>query len=75
MGTVETRKRIYKAINTMSSEQLDVVLDFLEDFQRSDEDETAMLMTDPGFMREYQDAREDIRTGKTVSFRSIRRNV
>ena len=75
MGTVEIRNRIYSAINEMPPEKLDAVLSFLEDLQRSSEDETAMLMSDPGFMQDYQEAKEDIRTGKTVSFKAIRRDV
>lgn len=75
MGTVETKGRIYSAIDAMPPEQLDAVLSFLEDLRRSSEDETAMLMSDPGFMKDYLEAKEDIRTGKTVSFKAIRRNV
>ena len=48
---------------------------FLDDLQRSSEDETARLMSDPDFMRDYREAKEDIRTGKAVSFKAIRRNV
>jgi PHD/YefM family antitoxin component YafN of YafNO toxin-antitoxin module len=51
----------------MPPEKLDAVLAFLDDLTRSSEDETAMLMSDPGFMKDYQDAKEDIRTGKTVN--------
>lgn len=75
MGTVETRNRIHNAINEISPEKLDVILSFLEDLQRSSEEETAMLMSDPGFLQDYQQAKEDIRTGKTVDFKTIRRNV
>lgn len=75
MGIVETRDRIHSAINQMPPEKLDAILSFLEDLQRSSEDETAMLMSDPGFVKDYQDAKEDIRAGKTVSFKAIRRDV
>lgn len=75
MGTVETRTRIHSTIDTMPPEKLDAVLSFLDDLQRSSEDETARLMSDPGFMRDYREAKEDIRTGKAVSFKAIRRNV
>lgn len=75
MGTVETRNRIHSAINEMPPEKLDAVLSFLEDLRRSSEDEAAMLMSDPDFMKDYQAAKEDIRTGKTVSFKAIRRDV
>ena len=75
MGTVNTKNRILDTINTMPLEKLDAVLAFLEDLQRSSENETAMLLSDPGFVRDYREAKEDIRTGKTVSFKAIRRDV
>ncbi len=75
MGAVETRDRIHNAINHIPPEKLDAVLFFLEDLQRSSEDETAMMMSDPGFVKDYKQAKEDIRTGKTVSFKAIRRDV
>ncbi len=48
---------------------------FLKDLQLSSENETAMLMSEPGFIKDYQEAKDDIRTGKTVSFKAIRRDV
>ena len=75
MGTVETRNRIHDTINDMPPEKLDAVLSFLEDLRRSSEDETAMLMSEPGFMKDYLDAKKDIRSGKTVRFKAIRRDV
>ncbi len=75
MGTVETRNRIHNAINEISPEKLDAILSFLEDLQRSSEEETAILMSDPGFLKDYRQAKEDTRTGKTVGFKTIRRDV
>lgn len=75
MGTVETRNRIHNAINEISPEKLDAVLSFLEDLQRSSEAETDMLTGDSDFMEDYRQAKEDIRTGKTVDLKSIRRDV
>lgn len=75
MGTMETRNKIHSAINEISPEKLDAVLSFLEDLQRSSEEETAMLMGDSDFMEDYRQAKEDIRTGKTVCFKTIRRDV
>jgi PHD/YefM family antitoxin component YafN of YafNO toxin-antitoxin module len=75
MGTVETRNRIHSTINEISPEKLDAVLSFLEDLQRSSEEETAMLRSDSDFMEDYRQAKEDIRTGKTVGFKTIRRDV
>jgi hypothetical protein len=75
MGTVETRNKINTVINHMPPEKLDTILSFLEDLQRSSEEETAMLMGDSDFMENYRQAKEDIRTGKTVSFKTIHRDV
>ena len=75
MGTIETRNIIHHTIDTLPPEKLDDLLDFLDDLQRSSEEETALLMRDPGFVKDYQAAKEEIRTGKTVSFKSIRRDV
>jgi hypothetical protein len=75
MGTVTTKNRIMHTIDTMPLEKLDAVLAFLEDLQRSSEDESAILMADPVFVRDYQEAKEDIRTGNTLSLQAIRRDV
>lgn len=75
IGTVETRNRIHSAINEISPEKLDAVLSFLEDLQRSSEEETAMLISDSNFMKDYRKAKEDIRNGKTVGFMTIRRDA
>jgi hypothetical protein len=75
MRTVEIRYRIHNVINEMPREKLQEVLYFLEDLQRSSEDETAMLINDPEFIEDYQEAKEDICTGKTISFDAIRRDV
>ncbi len=75
MGTVETLNRIHNVIDHMPPEKLDTILSFLKDLQLSSENETAMLMSEPGFMQDYQEAKDDIRTGKTVSFKAIRRDV
>lgn len=75
METVETRNRIHHVIDEMSVEKLDAVLDFPEDLQRSSEDETALLLSVLGFREDYLEAKEDIRTGETVGFDAIRRDV
>jgi len=75
MGTMETRNQIHSVINSMPPEKLDAVLSFLDDLRRNSEDETALLMSDPGFVRDYQEAKEDIRTGEVVGFKAIRRDV
>jgi hypothetical protein len=34
-----------------------------------------MLMSDPDFVRDYREAKEDIRTGNTLNLKAIRRDV
>lgn len=75
MGTAETRNIIHNTIDKIPLEKLDAVLAFLDDLKRSSEDETALLLSDSGFMKDYQAAKEDIRTDKTVNFKAIRRDV
>ena len=75
MGTIKIKNQIYSTIDNMPQEKLNAIIAFLEDLQLSNEDETAMLMSEPGFIKDYQDAKKDIRSGKTVSFKAIRRDV
>ena len=75
MGTVETRDIIHHTIDALPPEKLDAILAFLDDLKRSNEDETAMLMSDPQFVDDYKQAKKDIRTGQTVNFKAIRRDV
>ena len=75
MGTVETRNIIHSTIDTIPPEKLTAVLAFLEDLKRSSEDETSMLMSDPAFMQDFNEAREDIRNKKTVTLKTIRRDA
>lgn len=75
MGITETREQIHNAINTIPPEKLDFVLDFLDDLQRTSADETRLLLNLPGLLNDFQEAREDLRTGKTIPFKAIRRDV
>jgi hypothetical protein len=75
MEISEIKSRIEGAINALTPQKLKIALEFLEDLQRSDEEETRILLNDPGFMEDYRAAKEDIRTGKTISWEDIKRNV
>ncbi len=75
MGTLDTRNKIHHTIDALPPEKLDAILAFLDDLKRSGEDETAMLMSDPQFVEDYKQAKKDIRTGQTASFKAIRRDV
>jgi len=43
--------------------------------KRTDEEETQLLLDDIGFMEEYRQAKEDIRTGQTIKWEDIKRDV
>jgi len=75
MEISEIKDKIEGAIKALPPRKLKIALDFLEDLQRSDEDETRILLNDPGFMEDYRNAKEDIRTGKTISWEDIKQDV
>ena len=75
MEISEIKNKIEGVINALTPEKLKAALDFLEDLYKSDEDETRILLNDPGFMEDYRAAKKDIRTGKTISWDKIRRDV
>ena len=75
MELSEIKHKIQDTIKELPPQKLKIALDFLEDLQSSEEDETLMLLNDAGFMEEYREAKEDIRTGQTISWEDIKRNV
>jgi hypothetical protein len=75
MELIEIKNKIHEAINVLSAQKLKIALDFLEDLKCSDEDETEALLTASGFMKDYRQAKKDIRTGKTISWKDIKRDV
>ena len=75
MELTEIKNKIHNTINELPPQKLKVALDFLEDLQRSDEEETLALLSEPGFIEDYRQAKEDIRTGNTISWKDIKRNV
>jgi hypothetical protein len=75
MEHIEIKHKIENAIKGLPPQKLKIALDFLEDLQRSDEEETRILLNDPGFMEDYRSAKEDIRTGQTINWEDIKRDV
>jgi len=75
MESIEIKNKILNTIEELPPEKLKMALDLLEDLQRSDEEETQALLKEPGFIEDYRQAKEDIRTGKTVSWEDIKRDV
>ena len=66
MELIELKNRISDTIQGLPLQKLKIALDFLEDLQRSDEEETQSLLEEAGFIEDYRQAKEDIRTGKTT---------
>ena len=75
MELSEIKIKIENTIKTLPSHKLKIALDFLEDLKRTDEEETQILLDDIGFMEEYRQAKEDIRTGQTIKWEDIKRDV
>ena len=75
MELSEIKNKIEGAIKALPPQKLKIALDFLEDLKVSDEDETLALLNDDSFMEDYREAKEDIRTGKTISWKDIKRDV
>ena len=67
--------KIQKTIKGLPPQKLKIALDFLEDLKQSNEEETQILLNDAGFMEEYRQAKDDIKSGKTISWENLRRDV
>jgi hypothetical protein len=75
MELTEIKNKIHNTVNDLTPQKLIVALDFLQDLQRTDEEETQALLSQPDFIEDYRQAKEDIRTGNTISWKDIKRNV
>ena len=75
MELIEIKNKIQNTIKGLPPQKLKIALDFLEDLKQSNEEETLILLNDAGFMEEYRQAKDDIRSGNTISWEDIRRNV
>jgi len=70
------RTEAKEALDALSEKKVSVVLDFIDYLREREEWEaTDELLIDKKLLRDYRKAREEIRKGKTVKWRSIRRNV
>ena len=75
MEAITIKNKIKNTIEELPPEKLKIVLDFLEDLQRSDEEETQALLSEAGFIEDYRQAKKDIRTGNTINWEDIKRDV
>jgi len=70
------RTEAKEALDALSEKKVSVVLDFIDYLREREEWEaTDELLSDKKLLRDYRKAREEIRKGRTVKWRSIRRNV
>jgi hypothetical protein len=75
MESIEIINRIQATVKMLPLKKLEIALDFLEDLKISDEAETEALLNDFGFLEEYRQAKNDIQSGNTISWKDIRRDV
>jgi len=70
------RTEAKEALDALSEKKVSVVLDFIDYLREREEREaTDELLSDKKLLRDHKKAREEIRKGKTVKWRSIKRNV
>ncbi|MFA6009978.1 MAG: hypothetical protein WC799_08335 [Desulfobacteraceae bacterium] len=75
MKQYEIETKLHDVIKLLPPHKLKIALDFLEDLTINDEDETKLLLKEPGFLEDYKQAKKDIQTGNTVNWKDIKRNV
>ena len=70
------RTEAKEALDALSEKKVSVVLDFIDYLREREEwKATDELLSDKKLLRDYRKAREEIRKGKTVKWRSIKRKV
>ena len=70
------RTEAKEALDALSEKKVSVVLDFIDYLREREEWEaTDELLSDKKLLRDHKKAREEIRKGKTVKWRSIKRNA
>jgi hypothetical protein len=70
------RTEAKEALDALSEKKVSVVLDFIDYLREREEWEaTDELLSDKKLLRDHKKAREEIRKGKTVKWRSRKRNV
>jgi hypothetical protein len=75
MQLAEIKNDIQNTIGELSPDKLEIALEFLKELKETGEAETRLLLSTPGFVADYRQAKADIKTGKTIRWESIRRDV
>lgn len=70
------KKKAKEAIETLSGKKARVTLDFIDYLREREEWEvTVEILSDKKLLRDYKVAKEEIKKGKTVEWKAIKRNV
>lgn len=70
------KKNAKEAIETLSGKKARVALDFIDYLREREEWEaTAEVLSDKKLLRDYKAAKEEIKKGKTVKWKAIKKNV
>ncbi len=70
------KKKVTEAIETLSEKKALVVLDFINYLREREEWEaTDELLSDKTLLMDYKAAKEEIKKGKTIKWKNIKRNV
>lgn len=76
MTIAEIRDQIKQYADQLSPERLRVAADFLAYLaERESEEATEELLKIPSFIEAFEEAKQDIATGKLTDWREIRRDV
>lgn len=70
------KRQLKKAVETLSDKKAVVALDFVDYLKEREEWEaTEEILSDKNLLRDYKAAKEEIKKGNTVKWKTIKRNV
>ncbi|QTA89673.1 hypothetical protein [Desulfonema magnum] len=67
MELAEIKNDIQNTIGKLSPDKLKIALEFLKELHETEEEETRLPLSTPGFVEDYREAKEDMKTGKTIT--------
>ncbi|MBW4505009.1 MAG: hypothetical protein KME64_00585 [Scytonematopsis contorta HA4267-MV1] len=76
MNPTEIRQQINQNLDTLSSERLGLVAEFIAYLaDKESQDATQELLDIPGFIESFERSKKDIAAGRVTNWRSIRTDV
>jgi hypothetical protein len=76
MNPTEIRQKINQNLDTLSSERLSLVAEFIAYLaDKESQDATQELLDIPGFIESFERSKKDITAGRVTNWRSIRTDV